>query len=335
MKGIGKLKSFGKKALFLFIPFFLFFCLLEWSYRGQWFDYYKNSYHYLNLDFNKEKPSILVFGDSFTANTEGYLENVKDQFGAAYNVVNAAISGTAPRQAYYMASRRIETTSPQLVICQLYLGNDLLDEDLPINWETLSFGRNCYYSIASAFRVTTYLNYKFAQISTSLNRDFDETIDPKTDTTFNADAYSPRKKMLFKAAPNYLNNTYHLNTPLKGAFDQTIDYLKKIQDQLPSGCDFRILVIPDAVAVSDRYAEQAQLLGATDFEKATSYPFIEALKSTFGAHTVWDVTPVFQNAEEKGTPVYFPNDEHLNPNGQDVLGAFVTQQIKTTSHLKD
>ena len=156
-----------KEGGFLSIPFLVLFCLLEWSYRGQWIDYYKSSFHYLNLDFNKKKPSILVFGDSFTANTKGYLEDVKNQFRDRYNVVNSAIPGTAPRQAYYMAERRITTSDPRLVICQLYLGNDLLDEDLPVNWNTLSFERNVYYSVSSVFRITTFINYKFAQISTS------------------------------------------------------------------------------------------------------------------------------------------------------------------------
>ncbi len=316
-----------KKAGFLSIPFLVLFCLLEWSYRGQWIDYYKSSFHYLNLDFNKKKPSILVFGDSFTANTKGYLEDVKNQFRDRYNVVNSAIPGTAPRQAYYMAERRITTSDPRLVICQLYLGNDLLDEDLPVNWNTLSFERNVYYSVSSVFRITTFINYKFAQISTSLNSDFDETIESKSDTLFNAEHYSPRKKMLFKAAPNYLNDTYYLNPPLQKAFDRTIDYLKSIKSEVPENCEFRILVIPDEVSVSEKYAQQAELLGATRFELADTYPIIQALQKTF-ENQVWDATPVFQVAEQQGETVFFPNDEHLNAFGHQVLGEFVTHQIQ-------
>lgn len=300
--------------------------IFEIIYRYQLIDFYAASYRHLNAEQPSQKPTILIFGDSFSADLTSYVSSIRSTVGTE-NVINSAIPGTTMRHAFYMSRQRLKTTSPQQVICQIYLGNDLVEEALPTNWEKLSFFRNVYFSASSVFKSLNYLNYRLAQLSNLLNSDFNEEQESKTEAAFSVEKYSGRTKMYTDAFPDYLNKTYYLNTPFKTAFEKQVDYLQSIRENLADSVEFHVLVIPHAVAVHERYREDYEKLGANRFLVSPSYPVIQRLKQELGIEAVWDPTEMLQKAENKGTACYFSNDEHLNPKGQQLLGDWITQKL--------
>ncbi len=311
-------KKWFRRSIFILWVFGCVLVLLEFAYRYQWIDFYKSELQGLNPDFREGEPTLLVFGDSFTAQQNGYIDQLRDSL-PGWNVVNSAVPGTCARHASYMAGRRIAQFRPHTVIYQMYLGNDFLEESPPVNWSELSFLRNAYWKFSNTFRFTAFLNYRMGQVSADLNADFDETTVTKEMTEFDSDKYSGRCKMLIKAQPDFLNNVYHVKEPLVQAFENSIQYIQDIEKQLADSTRFVVMVIPHPASVSEVYQQQFEAMGA-NLRRSDKYPVIDRLRQEFSE--VWWAQECLKYGH------YYNNDEHLNAQGQAALGNWVVKNFQ-------
>ncbi len=302
---------------------------LEVSYRNYWYDFYQTDFLYLN-DFNaSNKKNILVFGDSFSAQSISYVNKLR-QSDSTINVYNLSLPGAHSTIASYYAPTYIEKLNPDIVICQLYLGNDLTDASYPANWKELSVARNLYWTFANHFHVLRFLNYRLANLSATINTDFDEKgLSTNKDLqSFNPSTYSPRMKMMLKANPNFLNESYFVNSEnSKNALHEITNSLKDIQSSIPATCHFKILIIPHAISVNQMYSKQYELLGANTFDSSETYPIIAHLQNEFGSKVVIDAHTTLKSIEHEGIQTYYPNDDHLNENGHIGLLHLIRNQL--------
>lgn len=298
---------------------------VEICYRNYWLDFYGKDFSYLNQLENKSKDNVLIFGDSFSAQQQSYVNQWRE-LDTTRTIYNLSLPGTYPGISKYYAPYYIKKLKPKLVICQLYLGNDLIDASYPINWSKLSMLRNVYWSIANHFHFLRFINYRLATISSQLNTDFNEKLlsNNSAISEFSVENYSPRTKMLIHSNPNYLNETYYLNsTSSRKSLSEIINDLKEIKALTEPHSEFKILVIPHAVSVSNRYRSQYIELGLHEFTPSSNYPIINELLSEFGESTIIDSHGALISLENNGHHVFYENDDHLNKTGH----AGVTQLI--------
>ena len=149
-----------RKISFVFasILFCLLFSLLtfEFIYRSQIIDTYTPELKAYNYDkiLNDENnmKSILIMGDSFTAGKNNYPYYMQNSF-QDWRIINSGVSGTGVIQTLIIAPKRLKRFKPSIFIYQIYVGNDLFDITYPVNWKTISFFRNTYWSLSNYFRV--------------------------------------------------------------------------------------------------------------------------------------------------------------------------------------
>ena len=118
------LRWLGKYSLISFITLFIFLFLLEIAYRYQWFDFYKTEITELNKEALKKqyKKRVLVFGDSFSAATDGYVAMLNDSLPDV-QFINASMPGIGPQEIAVIAADRIEASKPDMVIIELFHAN--------------------------------------------------------------------------------------------------------------------------------------------------------------------------------------------------------------------
>lgn len=314
-------------------------CLLEGIYRFYWFDFYAPELKGLNdpIDLKKEdqRPTILVGGDSFTADPLAYVSHLRDSL-EAYRVINAGVPGTGIVQHKLFLPKRIRNYQPDIFIYQIYLGNDLLDIRHPWNGE-LSFIRNMYWKITDHFRFLSFLNFRFAGLRYQYFNDTNAQYHPKETETFSAEAYSPRQKLYFKAEPDLVKNTIEISGQREKDFQKLEKKLERIIKMLPNQCAVYILVIPHCMQVNDRYAKRMQSIGGEDFENSgISSPFVEQLSNRFHGSEVQvlDALPLLKASDQVSHPMYYANDPHLNAQGHQVLGLWLLEQLNTSGNSK-
>ena len=146
---------------------------LELAWRFQWIDTYRRELNVLNptLEVQKSGKTILLMGDSFTAAQNSWAETLR-KLRPNDKIINSAVPGTSVLHANVMLSGRLETFQPDLLIYQIYVGNDLFDLRYPLNWQELSFGRYFYWALANRFRGIGWLNYALGQFN------FEDEISP-------------------------------------------------------------------------------------------------------------------------------------------------------------
>jgi len=294
--------------------------LFEISYRYQWIDFYKAEFNALNSDSSEKDKNVLIFGDSFSAQSECYVNELRKNHPKT-NFVNAAIPGTGPIEVSYILQDKIEAYHPSIIIYQLYIGNDFTDVQPPVNWKTNSISRNVYYTLKPYYTCLSYISRKF----NSIQQDFDPNDRKMDSTVFNASLYSKRTKLLVKAAPNYINNTLNVNPEYKYAFNKTKEVIEEMRRIAPKKCQIYILVIPHFSQVSDLNNQNFIKLGATSTDQKTKYPLIEDLSSIKGVRILNPLA--FFKSSNKIQDLYYQNDPHLTNFGQEQLNAFLEQRI--------
>lgn len=319
-------KKIAKRSFFYAWTLVSVLSLLELSYRYQWIDYWAGEFNALNPHIDKKKAHVLVFGDSFSAFPKGYVHHLRQNY-PTYNVINCAIPGTGPLEMSYMAKRRIRNYPPKVIIYQLYVGNDLTDIYPNRNWSELSIARNLYYRIGEDFRVLGNLSRKLKQANIVQQKDFNENVLSQKKIEFDARLYSPRSKMLFKANPNYLNESINLNSPrMQAAFKRALNcitYLKKIA---PKKCPIYIVLIPHAAQVKKDQAKNIEKVGAKPIKSNAEYPLLSNLRKELKAQDIYVLSPLeyFQSLD---FDPYFSNDPHLTPKGHQALYSFLLENI--------
>ncbi len=320
-----------KRFALLLVSTFLALLLLETVYRYQWFDFYRAELDALNTTdelSDTTKKRMLIGGDSFTAAPHSYAEDLRKNF-PDYTVINSSIPGTGILQASFVLPARIKNFPPEIFIYQLYTGNDLLDISHPTGGT--GFLRGTYWWLSDRFRVLSFLNYKAGNVKYNYATDLTDPGNvPKTDS-FSIEKYSAREKLQFKAEPALIENSLYLENGRDKDYAKLSEELSALLAKLPEGCKIYLLVIPHAAQVSPRYLEQSKLAGSTftrNISEETNYPLYERLRNDFPSAIILDPLTVFRESDSQEIPLFYPNDPHLSPAGQRVLGNFVCGKIK-------
>src|SRR5215475_12351079 len=320
--------------------------VLEWFYRSQLVDTYRPELHTFNppqVLASHAKPTLLVMGDSFTAGRTSYAGILQDTL-QEWRVINAAVSGTGVLQALYMASNRFAHFHPSIFLYQVYVGNDLFDIRYPTNWHTISLVRNLYWFFANHLRVVGYLNYRLRQVKETLashqRHAFSRTgtavaTSAAEDTgAFSVEHYDTRVKLYVRAEPSLIENSILVQGNRQHDYSIFLERLAQLLTYCqPEVCRAYILVIPHVCQVDAAYLTHMSQLGARFTTPAvlglSEYPFLMRLRERF---TTWSnvhiVNPLSRLREVQAQQaVYYANDEHLSPAGQQEIATLLRQQL--------
>lgn len=336
-----KKKKLSRKltnALLLAFSFFLCLVVLEIIYRGQFVDFYKSEFYYFNkYNFSTQgNKKVLVFGDSFTAANNTYLK-ILNYRKLKYSFINAAISGTGIHEMNVIARKRIKQTKPDLVLVQIYVGNDLLDVQKPINWRTLSIARNLFWLVSDPFYVIRFINYKLGQIKSNFGPPV-VSGSLKNNEVFSVDEMNRREKLLLEADPKYYEKSVMLQEDYADRFEK---FCNKVQELIQlcneTGLPVKVLAIPASCQVSEYYKSNLEKCGAifsSDKILQPTYPFVEQLSERFKHAGVEILNPLhyFKKIDSVGSRIYYENDLHLNDRGNVSLANFITLNLETSQH---
>ncbi len=314
---------------------------LEILYRVQIVDFYRPELTSYNeaLDSGDDRRTVLVFGDSFTAGQETYIASLREAV-PGLRVVNSAIGGTGAVQAAIIARRRYATFEPEVVIYQVYVGNDLFDIRYSSNRRETGFARWAYWNISKRLRSIGWLNYRLAQIrsgtspagSASSDSDTASRVElggmrPEPHDGFSPQLYTPRQRIMIAAEPDLFEST----VLLRGARGEDYElFISRLRETLarcePMECQAYVLVVPHKAQVSAEYQTHYRQLGATIDEPEALMrphnPFVSELQNRLLdlEHVrVLDPLEEIQRREAEGVRLYYFNDEHMNQEGQAVL----------------
>jgi hypothetical protein len=298
--------------------------VLEISYRYQWIDFFKTEFSALNKNTQPSRSNVLVFGDSFSAHPRSYVTHLRAANGDV-NFVNCSMPGSGPYEMELMASRRISDYPPKVIIYQMYVGNDLTDIDPQTNWSNLSFSRNCYWSVKPYFEIFGL----FSRRMSGLQTDFDPKKLKQDEAAFNPSLYSPRTKMMVRAAPNCINESIMISEKMKGAAEDAKESIAYLRSLVPDNVPIFVVVIPHFSQVTKTYNQNYEKLSGHKTTMKTNYSLIKEISTVDGVE-VLNPMRYFRVMERRGTQMYFNNDPHLNGKGQIVLFNFIEMKI---SHL--
>ncbi|MFN8008447.1 MAG: hypothetical protein U0V70_15780 [Terriglobia bacterium] len=313
--------------------------LIELSYRLQVIDFYRPELMAFNpkseLDGSSPKPTLLVFGDSFSAWNESYVNILRNRM-PCLRVINSSISGSGIVQVSLIARSRIERFEPSLLLVQIYVGNDLFDITYPTNWKTLSLSRNLYWGFFNEFRSLSFINYRLGQVNASAlaqgYHPYPSTQSVyRSDEQFSPDKFQSNEKLLLRADSRLIEKQILLLDDRVGDFNFLVKKLEWLSTIKGPHCTLYLLVIPHACQVSQAYFARTRILGA-EFEypnliEQVEYPFVQHLRQRMKEARVINPLHIFREAEKSGTALFWPNDIHLNPNGNEVLAKYVESEL--------
>lgn len=304
--------------------------LLEVAYRYQWVDFYGYELAMLNKPavLSGNTPKVLVLGDSFSATNGSYVTWLNDSL-SGYAVVNSAIPGTSMREMSFLAKKRIDRFKPDLLLLQVYPGNDLIDVSHPHNRQRISWLRNLYWFSAERCACLGWLNYKLAGLRKVIDTEQHFVI-PQAGDTFSVDGYSSRVKLLIKADSSFIANS---NNVAEGrycaAFEKMIGYVHTVTEYYksvkPDG-KIVVIVVPHCSSVSEIYYYNYLRMGAAlNGFKSGPDEFTQRLVRQLPDARIVDVTDALIAKEQLGERTYYMNDEHLTPVGQKTVADTLTR----------
>src|SRR5262249_19593783 len=339
-----------RKTYRLILLVFLSVCLpllvLEWVYRAQIVDTYRPELQAFNpaqVLGDNGRPTLLLMGDSFTAGRTSYAGLLQETL-QEWRVINAAVSGTSVVQTLYMAPHRFAHFHPSLFVYQVYVGNDLFDIRYPTNWRTISPVRNLYWLLANHLRVIGYLNYRLGHLRAMPAVSRLQALSAKATTVaiaaaehteaFATEHYDARVKTYIRAEPALVEDSILVHNQRQRDYAVFLAQLEKLLALCkPEVCRAHILVIPHVCQVDEASLTYLRQLGAHFTTPAVlrlaEYPFLVRLREHFaswGHVQVLNPLPMLRTERAKHA-VYYANDEHLNPRGQEAVAAFLVQQL--------
>ena len=320
-------RRIGKRITYALFVFLFVLTALEISYRYQWIDFFKSEFKALNTEVKEGRSNVLLFGDSFTAHPNGYVELLRSR-NTNYNFINTAIPGTGPIEMSLLAEGRVNEYSPELVIYQMYIGNDLLDITPIKNWGQLSFSRNLYWSSKSWFQIFGLLSRRWNGAQT----DFDITYNSQEDIPFSIGTFSPRTKMLIKADPEFVEKSITDSEYFEDARDECVERIQYLEELLPDGTTLYVVVLPHFSQVNEEYQRRFVELGASETTQTTQYPFINYMEENLPGIHVVNPLEFIRLREANGCQMYYENDPHFSGDGQAAFATFLEQEILMSEH---
>lgn len=311
--------------------------LLEIIYRCQWVDFYAAEFYGLNpssaLTACDSCPTLMVFGDSFSAQPFSYVNVIRDSM-PDMRVINAAVPGTGIVEAVAIARKRLRQFSPDVLLYQVYTGNDLWDIRKTANHPEISLVRNLYWRLSDRALFLRFLNYRLGQFKHRTGMSV-ESRELKTDQPFSPQLYSERERMILRAEPALVQHSVLAASLRSQDLDTWLSKMESLLHQLPARTrTIFITIVPHCAQVNDWYAGHLEQIGATPFPEemqATDYPFLERLRSHFARDTrvhILSPLPAFQIADSTGHRLYYENDPHLNAKGHALLGQVTGAEIR-------
>lgn len=265
---------------------------------------------------------MLVFGDSFTAHPNGYVDQLRKEH-RNFNFVNCAMPGTGPYEMELIAARRIADFPPKCVIYQMYVGNDLIDISPQTSWSKLSVTRNVYWTTKQYFQIFNLLSRRINGIQS----DFDPSQLKQDEEPFSVEQYSPRTKMLIQANPNYVQQSVMAHSNFETALSsckESINYLREIT---PKKVPIYVVIIPHFSQVTKTYNDRYQKLGGSKTSMRSNYPLQKEISKLKGIKVLNPIT-FFREKEKEGVQLYFNNDPHLTKEGQTELFNYLNGHLK-------
>jgi hypothetical protein len=332
--------SFQKKWLFPILATLLAFLSslvsFEFAYRLEVLDFYRPELIAFNLKADLEetskKPTLLVFGDSFSAGNESYVNILRTKL-PNLTIINSSIPGSGIVQTSLIAKMRIQQFRPSLLMYQIYVGNDLFDITYPTNWKNLSLLRNLYWGTSNYLHSLVFLNYRLGQGTAAVLADGYQPYKPRKSVYRSNDRFTPDKflnnePLMLKADPELIEKQILLIGERARDFDYLVRKLQWLASIKDPQCPFYLLVIPHACQVNKAYLERTRRLGGI-FRNETlverdNYPFVHRLQEELTGCIVINPLPVFKDSEKVGIPLFWTNDVHLNPNGNEVLASYLS-----------
>ena len=351
-------KKFLKTSALALAIFFasglLALLIFEFIYRSQLIDTFRaelQAYNSPQVLSAAGRKTLLTMGDSFSAGNTSYPAWLR-VFQDDYRVINASVPGTGALEAAAAAPRRFEEFKPSVFIYQVYVGNDLYNISYPVNWSTVSFLRNVYWSVAQRLRSVWFINYKNGQLAyllqqsdgtIELQNDWDAVnqlpvpLEPEPEPGFSPERYALRDRIMIQADPWIIDDQINVKGGRSGDYRIFLDKLTELLAlcQAPR-CRAYVLIIPHAAQVDPSYLRAWQALGAQFDQPQTldtdTYPFINGVQNLLrkqGMAHVKLLNPIalLRESERQGKPVYYRNDSHLNLYGQQLIAQFIIQEI--------
>lgn len=303
---------------------FITLCLFEMTYRFYWFDFYRNELETLNpkedLQLTKDK-TVLVFGDSFTATQQSWVEVLRDSLKDC-NIINSAIPGTSVFHQKLFFEDRIEEFHPDQIILQLYAGNDLIDYNRPQSFSKISFARNVYWWLSDQLISLQFLNYKMGQFKASGNSNASNI-----DHAFQPNLYNSRTINYLSANPSIISQSIN---PSEGFDDEMQDLIYDLIEMIEqTSIPITVLVIPHCVQTNQSYFNNYEIMGAKiDQDDLTHFTFLKRILQLEKEYTHLSVTSPLEFFKAIDIPLYYNNDPHLTPFGQGILGEFILNDVE-------
>ena len=327
MGSIVNFRSLVKKLLYLLYLVVVVLILMEVSYRFQIIDFYRVELNTLNPQRNATttgKKTVLVFGDSFTAQPNSWLNQLRID-SPDYRIVNSAITGTSIVETSYIAPGRVKAFDPDILIYQIYVGNDLQGITHHLNWKQWSTTRNIFWWLSDRIHFLSYLNYRMGQMNGKLHEanTQNQSEELAGEEKFELQRYRQREKIYALGDPYLISNSVLLKNERDKDLDKLLSSLSHIISQLKPQCQVYLLIIPHKAQLNKFYLDHMKDVGFlfdSRFEVGkVDYPFVEKLKDHFSAtRNVVIVNPLDYLAQRDSVAsrVYFLNDEHLSDEGQ-------------------
>lgn len=300
----------------------LAFVIIELIYRQQWIDFYRTELKLLNEEntIKKDTIDLLVIGDSFSANEDGYVKKVQKHFPEKA-ILNASVRGTGLAQQLFIFKKRKKQYHIKQVLIQSYEGNDLMDVLYPYHNASFSFTRNLYWKIAQHFRWVSFFNYRMSGIKAKGQTPPQGEVKKK--------AYNRRTKLYLDADPLYLQKINNLEGYYDQAFSHWTYYLDLLAEKAKLDQVY-FMHIPHCNQVDSVYVETYKelapkinydLLGCPS---ALENKMSSSISSRLPKVKLLPLCEVFRAASES---IYYDHDPHLNEKGHEILAKHLITQL--------
>jgi hypothetical protein len=320
---------------------------LEFVYRFQIIDTYAPELRSYNSEEElvelKNRKTILVMGDSFTAAENSYVNILKKNL-PKYRIINSGITGTGIIEATIVAPSRFKKFNPSIFIYQVYVGNDLFDITHPSNWEKISLLRSVYWKMSDSFKSLVFLNYRLGQKFFYINKLITGTIKDNNKLSkpgiyenemFSVEKYQARIPIMLRAEPNLFENQIMVKDSRKKDFEIFQRKLEKLTSYCkPNQCKAFVLIIPHCCQINRKYIKNMMALGAEFHDKneilKNNYPFFEETRENLKDNpnvVVLNPIQLLKDLEMHNKSMYFQNDEHLTADGQEAIAKYIIDEM--------
>lgn len=309
---------------------------MEVAYRYQWIDFYATEWRALNpvVQPPDARKKILVLGDSFSAQPFSYVQVLRDSMpGCA--IYNGAVGGTGIQEAVAITRERLREITPDVLIYQVYAGNDLWDLHKRVSGEA-SWLRRAYWLLSDELLFLRYINYKSGQLKATVSGPATEL--KAESATFAPDVYSQREKMLFRADPRLIEHSVLLSGGRASDMVSWLGSMDVLLGLLPPKCRVLVVMVPHCAQVSPVWRDRILALGSAPVPAevgAAHYPMLRQTVDHFRHNDrvhVLSPLSVFQAQAGLGSRMYYENDPHLSPGGHRLLGKFVREEFVRIIH---